>query len=64
MGLALADESFIGVYFELVIIGEFFIGWDVTDRIDKYTRFIVDHLDSGLAIGLNSFKGTSQLWFR
>ena len=64
MGLALADESFVSIYFELVIIGKFFIGWDIADRIDKDAGFVVDHLDSGLAIGLNSFKGTSQLWFR
>ncbi len=48
-----ADQLFIRLYAELVVVGELLVLVHIPDRIDEYTRAIVYHFDSGFAVRLN-----------
>lgn len=64
LGLALAGESLIGVYLELIVIGKFLIFLDIFDGVDEYAGVIASAFYLCLAVGLNSEMVTSQLWLR
>lgn len=61
MGFTLADQSFIPVDFELVIVSKLFICLDVSNCVDQDSRLSVRNLDPCLAIRLNKKICTSQL---